>query len=75
MNPFYQSYQKQNWQTNIPGIPADIQPMANMLLQQLAQMGLTPEQKVRQLIQNRQMTQQQFEELGRMADIVIGRSR
>lgn len=74
MNPLYQSYQQQR-QNNAPGLPGNMQAAASDLLAQLAMSGMTPEQKVRELIQNGQMTQQQFEMLGRMADSMMGRRR
>lgn len=52
-----------------------MQAAASDLLAQLAMSGMTPEQKVRELIQNGQMTQQQFEMFGRMADSMMGRRR
>lgn len=74
MNPLYQSYQQQR-QNAVPGIPGMMQGQAGDLLAQLAMSGMTPEQKVRELIQNGQMTQQQFEALGRMADSIMGKRR
>lgn len=75
MNPLYNSFQKQSQFQKIPGLPDDpmIQNAAAMLLNRLSSLGMTPEQKVRELIQNGQMSQQQFEALGQQANRLLGR--
>ena len=43
------------------------------LARQIAPSGMTPEQIVRQKIQNREMTQEQFNQFARIADRLTGR--
>lgn len=63
MNPFYQSFQKiqNDSKSNLPRNPKEL---ANYLLQR----QITPEQKVRELLQTKQMTQDQFEAFSKIAD-------
>lgn len=68
MNPLFASYQKRNRQNNQQ---FDMQTALRNLANQIAPTGLTPEQIVRQKIQNKEMTQAQFEQLSRAADIVM----
>lgn len=72
MNPFFNSRQQnqlgfgQNFDLN-----AALQNMAR----QIAPTGLTPEQIVRQKIQNGEMTQEQFNQFASIADRLTGRKR
>lgn len=72
MNPFFNSHQQnqsgfgQNFDLN-----AALQNMAR----QIAPTGLTPEQIVRQKIQNGEMTQEQFNQFASIADRLTGRKR
>ena len=71
MNPLFQSFQQK--QASNP------QNMFTNALQNLAmqvqQMGLTPEQLVRQKIQNGEMTEAQFRQYSQIADQLTGRNR
>lgn len=69
MNPFYRNYQQQTQQN-----PFNLQAALQNLARQIPA-GMTPEQMVRQKIQNGEMTQQQFEQYARMADAITGRHR
>lgn len=68
MNPFYNSYQK-NQQMGLNGM--NLQSALQNLASQIAPMGLTPEQIVRQLIQNDKMSIQQFQQYSAMADQMV----
>lgn len=70
MNPFYQSFQQQNQNG---GLPRNFQEAASSIIAQLNARHMTPEQRVRQMLQNKEMTQEQFEQLSRMADQITGR--
>lgn len=70
MNPLYQSYQ-QNQNGNPGGLPKTAPEMMAFLKSRM----MTPEQKVRQMLKNREMTQEQFEYLGQMADKLLGHRR
>ena len=72
MNPFYNSNrQNQNGQ-NPPG---NLNELLMGLASRMVPAGMTPEQVVRQMISNGQMTQEQFEQYGRIADQWTGRKR
>ncbi len=68
MNPLFQSFQQnQNGGFNLQAA-----------LQNIAQQiphGMTPEQLVRQKIQNGEMTMQQFQQFSAIADQITGRNR
>lgn len=72
MNPLFQSYQQQ--QAN-QGAPANLQEMLRSMASQVASSGMTPEQIVRQKIQNGEISQAQFEWASRIADQWTGRRR
>lgn len=64
MNPFYNNQTQQN----IPSRPTNLGDMLQMFASRFLPQGMTPEQYCRQLIQNNQMTQAQFEQYSRIAD-------
>lgn len=68
MNPLFQSYQEKTnpVQNTFEGLVKSLMPQG-MTLQQIVPNGMSAEQRVRQMIQNREMTQDQFQELGQMA--------
>ena len=68
MNPFYRNHQKQVQQT-----PMNLQGMLQNVMKQIP-VGMTPEQFVRQKIQNGEMTQQQFEQYAQIANNIMGRN-
>lgn len=72
MNPLFESYRN-----SMNPFPAGFN--LNAALQNLATQimptGLTAEQIVRQKIQNREMTQEQFEQYSRIADLLTGHRR
>lgn len=70
MNPLFQSFQTNSRNT----IPQNFQQMLNSLASQIRQMGMTPEQLVRQKIQNGEMTQAQFEQYSQIANQLTGRN-
>lgn len=70
MNPLFQSFQTNSRNA----IPQNIQQMLNSLASQIRQMGMTPEQLVRQKIQNGEMTQAQFEQYSQIANQLTGRN-
>lgn len=70
MNPLFQSFQTNSRNT----IPQNFQQMLNSLASQVRQMGMTPEQLVRQKIQNGEMTQAQFEQYSQIANQLTGRN-
>ena len=67
MNPLYKSF-KQNQSGNFQ---ENLQVSLRNLAQQIMPTGMTPEQIVRQKIQNGEMTQAQFEQYGQMASQVM----
>lgn len=75
MNPFYQRFQRNQEISNPFSSPQALQNAASQMMNSLAQMGMTPQAKVQQLIQNGQMTQDQFSMLAQIADRLTGRSR
>lgn len=68
MNPFYSSF-RQNQQ--MPQV--DLNSALQNLARQIAPTGMSPEQIVRQKIQNGEMTMQQFQQYSAMADQLMGR--
>lgn len=72
MNPLFESYR--NSMVQFPtgfNLNAALQSMASQILPT----GMTPEQIVRQKIQNGEMSQFQFEQFSRIADQLTGRRR
>lgn len=69
MNPLFQSFQ-QSQQGSGNGLQQAMESMAA----QVRQMGMTPEQLVRQKIQNGEMTQAQFEQYRQIANRITGRN-
>lgn len=55
------------------GQPQNLQQMGQTVLNQLDQMGLTPEQAVRQMLQNGGISQQQFQQYAAQADQALGK--
>ena len=72
MNSPYQSYQKTQ-ENNGP--PANLNELLQNVASQIVPHGMTAEQMVRQMVQNGQMTQQQFNQLAAVADRWTGRKR
>ena len=72
MNPLFQSFQKNVNSGNggLNSIQSALQNIAN----QVQQMGMTPEQLVRQKIQNGEMTQAQFEQYRQIANRLTGKN-
>lgn len=70
MNPFYSSFQK-NSQMQSPGF--NLQSALQNLARQIMPTGMTPEQIVRQKIQNREMSMEQFQQYSAIADHLTGR--
>ena len=54
------------------GITPEMQQQGDRILNQLKQQGMTPEQKVREMLQNGQITPQQFMQLRMMANKITG---
>lgn len=71
MNPFFDSFQKNQQQ----GTGLDLNAALRNLANQIAPTGMTPEQIVRQKIQNGEMTQEQFNQLAAIANRLTGRNR
>lgn len=72
MNPLYKSYQESQ-AASAP--PANLNEMLQSFAEKVLPKGMTPEQMVRQMIQNGQMTQAQFDQLASVADRWTGRRR
>ena len=72
MNSLYQSYQKTQEKN---GPPANLNELLQNVANHFIPRGMTAEQMVRQMIQNGQMTQQQFNQLAEVADRWTGRKR
>ena len=68
MNPLFASYQKKNNQKNQDN---NIVSAIYNFGSQLSSQGLNPEAIVRQKIQNKEMTQAQFEQLGQAANAIM----
>lgn len=72
MNPLFESYKNSIGQFPLGfNLNAALQSMAAQMLPT----GMTPEQIVRQKIQNGEMSQTQFEQFSRIADQLTGRRR
>lgn len=71
MNPLFTSFQR-NQQGSNGGF--DLQAALQNLAKQIAPTGLTPEQIVRQKIQNGEMTQAQFEQYRQIANRLMGKN-
>lgn len=71
MNPLFTSFQK-NQQGPVGGF--DLQSALQNLANQISPTGMTPEQIVRQKIQNGEMTQAQFEQYRQIANKLTGRN-
>lgn len=69
MNPLFESFQRRQMGGG------SLQDMLMQAAQQLVPPGMTPEQVVRQKIQNGELSQQKFDEYARMADQILGRNR
>ena len=70
MNPLFQSFQ----QNQAAGPTQFLQQSLQNIASQVQQMGMTPEQACRQLIQNGQMSQQQFEQYRQIANQITGKN-
>lgn len=73
MNSVFERFQQkrqqsQQQQPNPFASPQAFQQASGQMMNNLNQMGMTPEAGVRQLMQSGQMTQQQFNQLSRQAD-------
>ena len=73
MNPFF-NFHQQNQQQGF-GSNFDLNTALQNLARQIAPTGMSPEQIVRQKIQNGEMTQEQFNQFASIADRLIGRKR
>ena len=73
MNPFFNSH-KQNQKQGF-GQNFDLNAALQNMARQIAPTGLTPEQIVRQKIQNGEMTQEQFNQFASIADRLTGGRR
>lgn len=70
-NNVYNRYNNSNTVNNSP----NLQQQGQAVLNQLNQMGLTPEQAVRQMLQNGGISQQQFQQYAAQADQIFGKRR
>lgn len=73
MNPFFNSHQ-QNQQQGF-GQGFDLNSALQNLARQIAPTGMSAEQIVRQKIQNKEMTQEQFNQYAAIANKLTGRNR
>lgn len=71
MNPLFESYKNSAGQFNSI---IDFNTALQNLAAQIIPTGMTPEQIVRQKIQNREMTQAQFEQYRQIANRITGRN-
>ena len=69
MNSLFQSFQ------NNQGGGMNLQSALQNLAKQIAPTGMTPEQIVRQKIQNGEMSMHQFQQLSAIADQITGRNK
>lgn len=69
MNPFYSSFQQNQSMPNNLG--NNLMGQLQNLARQIAPMGMTPEQIVRQKIQNGEMSMQQFQQYSVIADQTV----
>lgn len=72
MNPLYKSYQESQ-AAKAP--PSNLNEMLQSFAAKVLPRGVTAEQMVRQMIQNGQMTQSQFDQCAAVADQWTGRRR
>lgn len=70
MNPLFESFQKQSCGS---GQSFNLQQAMLNMAEQVKKLGVTPEQLVRQKIQNGEMTQAQFEQYAQLANRILGR--
>lgn len=83
MNPFFERYQQKRTQTqqsmNPFSSPEAFQQASGQMMENLNKMGMTPEARVKQMMQSGQMSQQQFSQLSQQADqiysMLFGRRR
>ena len=72
MNPFFERYQQKKIQTqqniNPFSSPEAFQQASGQMMENLNKMGMTPEARVKQMMQSGQMSQQQFSQLSQQAD-------
>ena len=72
MNPFFERYQQKRAQTqqniNPFSSPEAFQQASGQMMENLNKMGMTPEARVKQMMQSGQMSQQQFSQLSQQAD-------
>lgn len=72
MNPLFERFQqkRQQAQQNVNPFssPEAFQQASGQMMDNLNKMGMTPEARVRQLMKNGQMTQEQFGQLSQQAD-------
>lgn len=71
MNPLFQSFQRQQQSSAMPGNmqpPSNLQDLMHMATQRLVMPGMNEEQTVRWLIDKGAITQEQFEWAARIAD-------
>lgn len=73
MNQFFNSHQQNQRQGFGQGF--DLNSALQNLARQIAPTGMTPEQIVRQLIQNEKMTPDQFNQYAAIANKLTGRSK
>lgn len=74
MNPFYRSFQKNSQMPNGQGAgPFDLNAALQNLARQIMPTGMTPEQIVRQKIQNGEMSMEQFQQYSNIANQLMGR--
>ena len=73
MNPFFNSHQQN--QQQVFGQNFDLNTALQNLARQIAPTGMSPEQIVRQLIQNEKMTPDQFNQYATIANKLTGRNR
>lgn len=73
MNPFFNSHRQNQQQSFGPNF--DLNTALQNLARQIAPTGMSPEQIVRQKIQNGEMTQEQFNQFASIADRLTGRKR
>lgn len=73
MNPFFNSHQQNQQQVFGPGF--DLNSALQNMARQIAPTGMSPEQIVRQLIQNEKMTPDQFNQYAAIANKLTGRNR
>ena len=73
MNQFFNSHQQNQQQRFGQGF--DLNAALQYLARQIAPTGMTPEQVVRQLLQNDRMKPEQFNQYAQIADQLTGRRR